>query len=267
MEALQDIRVLNELSRSHLQAIQLTTTPPLLVDDDGVLGKIKLKPWALNYRHPGSRGLEPMVFNPRIDFCIDAMNRKMDTIGRFFYNDLFNMPNFGSRDRVTAQEIAETKDDRLRQLSPAIGRLESELLGPLIERSYEFLLERGEIKSVPYGLSDKKLRIYYESPAARSLANIRASNIQRFISELIPLSQVKPEIWDYVDIDEVIVFLAKASQVPASAIKTREIVEEVRAKRSEEETQRQQLGAGVQVSEALKNVASASSEMQGLGVF
>jgi hypothetical protein len=270
MDCLQHVRVLNESTRIMLQSSQLQAAPPLLVDDDGTLAKVELKPWAIFFRTPGSEGVTPLPLQPQLAVNLDLINRLHDLIARTFYNDLFNMPSFGQRDRVTAAEIIETRDDRLRQLAPVLSRLEIELLNPIIERIYLLAMEHGNIPDVPPKLKDRRLKVSYLSPAVRAQRSQGAMRTMNFLQQIIPYSQMMPGIADYLDMDGIIKEMALGAEVPRYLLKTDEQVKQVREgrKQQEEMAQMQQMAqTGTQVGRALKDVAAARQDMPELAAI
>lgn len=263
MDCLQHVRVLNECTRIMLQASQLASAPPLIVDDDGVFAKITLRPWAVWHKTPGSR-IEPLALNPQLAVNLDLINRLHDLIGRTFLNDLFNMPNFGSRDRVTAQEIVETKDDRLRQLSPILGRLEQEFLNPIIIRFFEHYSETGAIPEPPASLREKPLSIAYLSPAARAQRGQKALRMQAFLQQVVPYLQIMPNVLNAIDTEGVIEDLALAAEVSRLRLRTRAEREALAKQQQDAQVQQlqmQQLQGMGGAARALRDVAAARADM------
>ena len=69
---------------------------------------------------------------------------------------------------MTAAEVAERRQEKMLLLGPVLQRLKTELLDPLIERTYYILLRQGEIPPAPDYLNGLEMHVEYISTIAQA---------------------------------------------------------------------------------------------------
>ena len=92
------------------------------------------------------------------------MNDLRERIRTMFFLDQLQ---FQGAPRMTATEVVERTERTLRLLGPTLGRLQSEFLGPMIERIYGVLSRSGRLPEPPESIAEQELKIEYVS-ASRS---------------------------------------------------------------------------------------------------
>ena len=81
---------------------------------------------------------------------------------------------------MTATEVLERSAEIARILGASFGRLQSELLTPLIKRAFHILRRRGDILN--FDLDGKIVDLQYKSPLAMLQAKSDVSNISEWIN-------------------------------------------------------------------------------------
>src|SRR5690606_35614444 len=132
------------------------------VPDEGFLTPLETFPGAVITQIPGAGEIKPLLTGGRPDIGHDMMEQRREHISRCFYVDLMRM--WQKKERQSAYEIMERRDDQLRNMSPMLGRLQSEKLGPMIKRTYSLLDANGLIPPAPEALRNQRLEIEYVSP-------------------------------------------------------------------------------------------------------
>lgn len=259
MDCLANVRVLNAAQKILMKSAALSSAPPIVVDDDGVVMPIKLEPYGIIRRREGST-VEPLALNGNIAVNIEFIRQLKTDIQAAFFADMFSMPDFGSRDRVTAQEVFEKRDDRLRQIAPMLGRLESELHNPQIARIYQLLVESRRIASPPFKMKERVLRVSNISPAALAQRSIRGQSFMRFISTVMPLTQFDPGLMDGIDLRLGVQEMASALNVTRRVLRTKEDADQIAQARNEQAQANQAMSMAPQAAVALKDVATAAEK-------
>ena len=103
--------------------------------------------------------------------------------------------------QMSATEVLQRTEEKLRLMGPMLGRLQTELLGPMIDRVFSLLLRQGKFPEVPEVLKGMKIKIEYESPIARAQKQLEASGILRTFDIMSSMIQVDPTIMDGFDGD------------------------------------------------------------------
>ena len=132
--ALPAIKTANLVIELILENAQMSISGMYQVEDDGVINvdNIQLIPGTIIPKAGGSSGLTPIA--PAGNFNVsDLVLRDMRTnIKKALYNDMLGTPN--EKTPMTATEIAERMADLSRQIGAAFGRLQAELVNPVLQR-------------------------------------------------------------------------------------------------------------------------------------
>ena len=214
MEALGDIRQLQHEQLRKGQGIDYKTKPPLQVptsmkdrDSDGFPGGVNYyEPGALlSYDQVGANGGIRTAFevNLELDHLLLDIQDVRVRIKQAFYEDLFLMlSNAGPNTRMTATEVAERHEEKLLMLGPVLERLHNELLSPLIDITFERMLEAGIIPPPPEELYGVDLSVEFVSILAQAQRAIGSNSVDRFMGNVMQLAQVKPDILDKINFDK-----------------------------------------------------------------
>lgn len=203
MAVLSDIRMVNAMGRSMIIAAQKQLDPPIAVDDDSFLLPLNRNPSAVNYRRPGSAPIEAIPTSGNPVLTTEEIAQRRQSIREGFYVDWLIRTQ--KRERQTAQEIVDERNQMLSMLGPVVGRFEAEFYGPLIRTSIVnvFKYEAEEINKymgeVPERIKTGRLDISYISPAARAQTIVRGQGMSAFIMQLANLLPLFPGLHHGVD--------------------------------------------------------------------
>ena len=184
MKALPDIRTANKVVELVLKNASIAATGIWQAEDDGVLNPatVKLVPGAIIPKAPGSAGLTPLAAPGNFDISQLVLDQLRTRIRSALLADRLGPPQDA---RLTATEVLERSAATARLLGAAYGRLQSELLTPLIARCLGILRRRGEVPALLPDGREAVLR--YESPLARVQARADAANTLLFLQSLASL--------------------------------------------------------------------------------
>ncbi|HYF09590.1 MAG TPA: portal protein [Acetobacteraceae bacterium] len=211
-KALPDIRTANKVVELVLKNASIAATGIWQAEDDGVLNPatVQLVPGAIIPKAPGSSGLTPLATPGSFDvsqLVLDDLRRRIraallaDRIG-------------AQRDvRMTATEVLERGAETARLLGATYGRLQSELLTPLIARCLGILRRRGEI--APVLLDGREAAIRYASPLAQLQGRADAANTLLFLTAVRGLGA---EAARQVDAGATARWLARTLGAPAETL-------------------------------------------------
>jgi hypothetical protein len=154
---------------------------------------------------------------------------------------------------------------RLQQMmemfAPTLGRLQADLLDPLIQTTYRILGRNGGLPLPPEGLQEADLDIEYTGPIPRAQKNERAQSTSMWIGELAGLAAVIPQILDVVDDDAVARALGFDRGVPAKLMRTEEEVAQLRQERAEAQQAQQQMELLQGAGKAAKDLGQGAAAM------
>ena len=261
MTALPDIKMLQEIMKTTIKAAQKVVDPPLLVPDDGVLGPVRTIPGGLNYYRASSGArIEPLQTGANIGLSFEMMNDLRERIRTMFFLDQLQ---FQGAPRMTATEVVERTERTLRLLGPTLGRLQSEFLGPMIERIYGVLSRAERLPEPPESIAEQELKIEYVSPLARAQRQSETQGIMRTLEFIGPIAGMDPQAAQVVKGADTVRHIAELNGVPPMLLKSdEELLAEAKAQQEAQAAQ-QQMMQGAEVMDMMQkgaNVAKTAGE-------
>jgi len=261
MTALPDIKMLQEIMKTTIKAAQKVVDPPLLVPDDGVLGPVRTIPGGLNYYRASSGArIEPLLTGGNIGLSYEMMNDLRERIRTTFFLDQLQ---FQGAPRMTATEVVERTERTLRLLGPTLGRLQSEFLGPMIERIFGVLSRSGRLPEPPESMSEQELKIEYVSPLARAQRQTETQGIMRTLEFIGPIAGMDPQAAQVIKGADTVRHIAELNGVPPMLLKSNDdLMAEAKAQQEAQAAQ-QQMMQGAEVMDMMQkgaNVAKTAGE-------
>ncbi|MDO9708695.1 portal protein [Paracraurococcus lichenis] len=212
MKALPDIRTANKVVELVLKNASIAVTGIWQAEDDGVLNPdtVKLVPGAIIPKAPGSAGLTPLAAPGNFDVSQLVLQELRARIRTALLADRIGPLQDA---RMTATEVLERGAQTARLLGATYGRLQAELLTPLVTRCLAILRRRGEIP--PLLLDGSGVALRYESPLARLQGRADAANTLLFLQSA---AQLGGEAAAQIDAGAATRWLAKTLGAPAEVL-------------------------------------------------
>ena len=208
MKALPDIKTANKVVELVLKNASIAVTGIWQADDDGVLNPatIRLVPGTIIPKAVGSAGLKPLDAPGRFDVSDLVLSDLRDRIRRCLLAD-----RLGQVDQpgMTATEVLERASENARLLGATYGRLQAELLYPLIRRALFILAKRGELPDIPIDGDVVVLR--HAAPLAQLPKRVQAAQALDWLSRIAGLG---PDAMNEVDVPAMVHWLADQFGVP-----------------------------------------------------
>ena len=256
MVALPDVKMLNLMSKTIIQAAQKMIDPPLLVPDDGFLLPIRTQPGGLNFYRAGSRDtITPLNTGANIPIGLSMEDQRRQAIRSAFYVDQLLV---GGSPNMTATEVIQRQEERMRVIGPVLGRLMNEMLRPLIDRVFALMLRENMFAPPPEILQGQDVDIEYVSPLARAQKSSSLNNTLKALEVLMPLSQALP-VGDHIDPDGLVRHITDALGVPKTTLKSQREVNQVRQQRQE---MQQQMAEREALSQDVADTAQAAQAVR-----
>jgi len=264
MMVLPDIKMVNEMEKTFIRVAQKIAQPPLLAYGDGILSSFNSRPNAINYGGVDEQGRQlvvPLKTGSNLPIVQEMAEQKRRTINDAFFVTLFQI--LVQNPQMTATEALIRAQEKGQLLAPTVGRQQSEFLGPLIERELDIASAAGILPPMPQNLvrSGGGVKARYTSPLTRLRRAEDGVAIMRTIESLGPLAQVRPEVLEVFDEEEVARELADINGVPVKVLRSREMLAELRAQRQQQQEAQAALEQVDTASNAARNMAKASEVM------
>jgi len=252
--ALPDIKTLNKAVELGLKAWSKAIDPPLLVQDDGVIGKVRMTPGGITViRNDGS--VQPFQSGANLQLTDMKENYLRTAIRQAYYSDQLQLQD---GPQMTATEVQVRYELMQRLLGPTLGRFQSEFLQPLIERVFGIMLRSRAFVPAPEIMTEQPIDVEFVGPLARSQRMEEAVAVERLYQLAMNVSQINPEIMDIINHDEAIRQRAKLLGVPDSVLNGRAEVMQGRMMRQQQQMQQQQMMADQMQAETLQKQAQAA---------
>ena len=235
MTALPDVKMLNEMSKTTIKSAQKQVDPPLLVPDDGFILPVRTVPGGLNFYRAGTRDrIETLNIGANTPLGLNMEEQRRNSIRNAFYVNQLMMQD---GPQMTATEVIQRNEEKMRLLGPVLGRLQSELLKPLIDRAFSLILRKNLFRPAPEFLAGKDIEIEYVSPLAKAQKSSELQSIMRAIEIMGSLSNVAP-VFDHINMDKLVRHLADIVGVPQKILKPQS---ELNAERQQAQAQQEQM--------------------------
>ena len=215
INALSAIKTTNLTIELILENAQMSISGIYQMEDDGVINPdtINLVPGSIIPKAMGSAGLQPIQSAGRFDVAQLVLSDMRLNIKRALYNDMLGNPD---KTPASATEVAERMADLSRRMGSAFGRLQAELVQPVLQRVIYILKKQGRIE-VPT-VNGRGVKVRSVSPLAQAQANQDISSVARFL-ELVGGSFGPEMLQLLVDGEQTAIHLAKKFGVPESLIR------------------------------------------------
>lgn len=261
MTALPEAKTINAMTETMIKAAQKSVDPPLQAPDDGYILPLKTAPGSVNFRRRGLLDRIEPVFNKeiRVDFGEAIMREHRDRIRAAFYVDQLQL---GTGPQMTATEVNQRTEEKMRLLGPMLGRMQSEFLQPLIDRVFGIMLRKDLIKDIPQALSGKSLRVQYSSTIAKLQRAQEAGDMLKTIKALEPFYNADPTIMDNFNGDRVVKTFAEIFGFPQAAMNDKKEVDGIRQGRAQAQQQAVQAQKESQEVDNMSKMAPAVGAMK-----
>lgn len=247
MLSLPSIKVLNEQKKTMLKQGHRVVDPVLLTHDDGILDTFSLKAGAINPGGVSSEGRALVQALPTGNLAAgqELMDMERNVINDAFLVNLFQI--LVETPAMTATEVLERAREKGALLSPTMGRQQSEMLGPMIERELDVLSKQGLLPEMPPALleAEGEFEVEYDSPLSRSQRAEEAAGFLRTFESAIAVVNTTqdPGVLDNFNTDVIFRDLAEINAMPASWLNDAEQIQATREDRAQQQQMQQMVEA------------------------
>jgi hypothetical protein len=235
--ALPDIKTLNKAVEIGLKAWAKAIDPPLLVQDDGVIGRVRMTPGGITVVRNDS-AIKPLQIGSNWQITDMKENQLRTAIRQAYYSDQLQLQE---GPQMTATEVQVRYELMQRLLGPTLGRFQSEFLNPLIERVFNIMFRANALAPVPEIAEGQSLQVEFIGPLARSQRMEEAVAVERLYQLGMQLAQADPNILDLFDNDTAIRLRAELLGVPKTVLRGPAEVEQMRRQRAQQQEMQQQM--------------------------
>jgi len=212
--ALGIVQIYQQFQKKTIKAFDMSIDPPLVAPPSLETIGVNQLPGGVNYvQDPSGDKFGPLF---SIDFHPERIKAWTDDlqywIGKSFFNDLFLMfaqePMRG-RD-VTAREVVERHEEKMLMIGPVLEQLYSDLLDPLIDTAFSYIMDAGIAPPPPAELEGEELKVEYISVLAQAQRMAGMEKVEQFsgfvgsIAEFQAKAGKDPDVIDNIDFDKAV---------------------------------------------------------------
>ena len=262
--AMPDIKTLNKIRDLELKGLATAVHPPLIAPDQGIIGTFRMTPSAINYSREPER-FKFLRFEGRFDLSSLKADELKKSIRGIFLADQLVLPE---KLNMTAEEVATVREQIQKLLGPTVARFESEVLTPLILRSFGLLNRAGALPPAPQELAElDEIEVSYVGQLAKNQKIQDVTAIQRWLGVAANMAGFAPEVLDNINVDEALQIIGERMAVPSAVMRSQEEVEQMRAQRQEQMAMQEQLAQASQVAEGAGKAAPMVTALGGANAF
>ncbi|MDE2100166.1 MAG: hypothetical protein KGL39_23120 [Patescibacteria group bacterium] len=298
MSALADIRAVNKLVEMFEMAGEMGLRPPKMISSEDVLGAGKI-PWGPDATIPvhysgrmGTDRIKPIEIIHAVDnpsWAVERIQNLQANIKEYFMVDY--LTDLNNRSRQTLGEADIRNEKGMYITGSILNRCLVELLGPILDRTFNILLSKGFFGVIKGSVQDLRMqaagikpryvsrdfiryrmqglkgyRLNFISPAARLMKLEEAKGQQDLLQVVLQVATVKPEALDNINFDEYIRRTQRLEGASSKVMNTPDQVEEIRKQRSQMSQEQQQQQAQMVQAHALKLVGAGVKDLADAGV-
>lgn len=262
-QALAAMGSASAMKKTNLRQGQKAADPVLLAHDDGVMnGGVDLRPGAINYGGVDKQGRRMIMALETGNFQVsrDLLTDERRDVNDSFFVNLFQI--LIETPEMTATEVVERTAEKSALLAPTMGRLQSELLGPMIEREIDVLDEMGLLPELPPELREAQgeYQVVYTSPMAKGMYAEEVSGFMRAVEMAMNVANAtqNPEYLDHFNFNTAIPEISNFMAVPARWMNGDKEKQQLKDTRDQKVQEQQVLQNAAPIAGALK----AAQQMQ-----
>lgn len=188
MEALPAVKMLQVTEMSMIKIMQKLADPVRYLRDDGYLGNIIAVPGGTNFwRGNPNEGIMLEPTSDKVPITLEWVEAIRNRVRTIFYNDTLQIVD----DReMTLGEARMRQTERMRLQGPNVGRLDAEMLGPMIERIYGLMSRRGKLPPAPEEIDGQAMTVEFVSPLANIQKQEQLAGLVQIFNYIAPLGEI-----------------------------------------------------------------------------
>lgn len=259
MDSLGDSRMLQSIRDTYLRMEHKNADPPMVVPE-GIEGTYDSLPGGVTPVNTSMNG-QQVIYpaeggRPNTQGILVITQDVRIAIREGMYNDLFKMFADAplSKD-YTATEVVERHGEKLIQLGPVLERLHDELFNPLIDRTFQIMVDTDQIPEPPLEIRNTPIKVTFISILAQAQKLMDTTKVDQFMGFIGAYSELLPELKDIPNADLVGDGYADALSIPTGMINSHEERQARRIQRAEDAAKQQNAEMGAAATDIAKGLS------------
>ena len=247
MDVLPALKTLNAEKKIFLKTGHRASDPVLLTTDDGVIDGFSFRNGAMNKGAMSEDGKPLVTTLPtgNIQITKEMMDEERQLINDAFLVSLFQI--LTESPQMTATEVMERINEKGILLAPTVGGLQSDYIGPIINREIDLAVELGMLEPMPPLLREAKgeYEVVYTSPLAKAARAQEATGFWRAVEQATSVMTAlqDPSVMDVFDFDTAIPETADINGTPITWMSSPDKIASKRQARAKAQAKQQAIQA------------------------
>lgn len=258
---MSDVRMLNAILEAVIDGAEKIVDPTVIAPLRMFPKAIDRRRGAVNYYQASQIGLQnaeqavrPLVTAGDINIGVELIREIRANVEMAFFTDWMRLRESGN---MTATEVNDRRDMRLRGMSPIVARAERDLMGPIADRTFEINDQERFFGDPPESLRGLPLRWGYTGPMAIAQLQAQREAVSLTMALAAQAANVDPAAAKIVSVEEAIRVFADSVGLPPAVLETRERMAEIRRAQEEAEERAEAANETAQQATALRDGAQA----------
>jgi hypothetical protein len=258
-DAIGDAKELQHEERRVALMLDKVVNPPMVADEATRGQRHSLVSGDVTYSPRGQgEGFKPAmeIKEAALLHGKDHIFRTEDRIDRAMMVDLFlKLINDERRQPMTARQVDELTQQTALQIGPVLESL-NPVLKHAIDRGDAMLERRGMMPPPPRELQGVDLNVEFQSVMHQAQKGVGIGPIRVFLGETAVLAQMRPDVLDKVNGDEILDQLADATGIAPNCVLTDEEVAKIRSARAARQKAQEQGQAMLAAAKGAKDLGT-----------
>lgn len=240
MMAMGDIKSLNRLVQLDLVRAEKEVDPPMAVEERAMITDLDLRAGGVSVVR-SIEGIKELFPQKPAFSTFERISQLESRIEEYFFVPGLQALLTDNKER-TAFEVARMQEEVLQMLGPTMGRIQNDLLSPIIARAFKMMAREGVLPPPPPAVleSNAQMDVEYIGPLARAMRMAEANVIKDYVSfgagmAEAALATQQPNPMDNIDLDAAMRLIGRRMSVPAEIVRDETGVEIIRDERREAE--------------------------------
>ena len=233
MIALSEIKRLQQYEKLIERQSMLALDPPLFLSSNDSQYPIQREAGGVNfYKNYNDKAYTLPVGDIAIGDWL--FNEKKEAIARCFYLDVINLQ---PDKNMTATEVMHRMQQQAKVMSPVTSRIESELLRPLVIKTYQVLATSNNniLPEIDGQFNIEKVKFEYISSLSRGQKSEETQQYNRLLDITSILANFDPNIIDSINLYEFLKQTFKSHNISLDILRSEQEVESIKKERQQAE--------------------------------
>ena len=252
-----DIKSLYRVLKDLYLAVAKVGDPPVVLGA-GIEGMASLIPGGItrNSKETPNAGVTAAYeVRPDVDALKGLVQYLSQKISSRFFADLFMMMVSQDQHEMTAREVVEKQKDKLLILGPVVGRVQTDMLGPAISRSFAIASRAGVIPPAPMQIQGMAINIQYIGLLAQAQKMAATAALEQGMKFVGEIGGLFPGSIDNVDSDKVIRNYWDSLGIAPDTLRSPDAVAEIRQAQQQAQAQAQAQQSALAAVQAAKTLS------------